>query len=216
MANRKPAPKPYHHGNLRESLLAAADVLLARHGLAGLTLREVARTAGVSHAAPYHHFASLDELLAAVAARSFEALGAEMARAAAVADAREALLRIGDAYVGHARRHPAHFRLMFGPMLARKAEFPELAEAARQSFSLLLQTGERYAPGEGAVVALSGWSLGHGFANLAIDGALDGLPIPVKADDALARHLHEWLLPVRDNAKAPTRAKSGLRKPARP
>ena len=53
-------PRPYHHGNLRETLMVAADELLASQGLAGLTLREVARVAGVSHAAPYHHFANLD------------------------------------------------------------------------------------------------------------------------------------------------------------
>lgn len=204
-----PKPRPYHHGNLRESLMAAADELLASQGLAGLTLREVARVAGVSHAAPYHHFANLDELLAAVAARAFEALGAALAGAAGVADAREALLRIGDAYVAHARARPAHFRLMFGPLLARKEEFPALAEAARASFMQVLQTAERYAPGEGAVVALTGWSLGHGFAHLSIDGALDGLPVPLTPGGALARRLHEWVLPVRDTPARPRRAKSG-------
>lgn len=212
MASRKPPPRPYHHGNLRESLLAAADELLGRTGLQGLTLREVARAAGVSHAAPYHHFANLDDLLAAVAARSFERLGQAMEAASRQPDAREALLQIGDAYVGHARAQPAHFRLMFGPMLARKAEFPALAEAARRSFDVLLATAERYAPGEGAAVALSGWSLGHGFANLAIDGAFEGLPVAVSPDVAMARHLHEWLLPVRDRPAAPTRAKSGQRR----
>ena len=186
--------------------MVAADELLAAQGLAGLTLREVARVAGVSHAAPYHHFANLDELLAAVAARSFEMLGAAMADAASVPDAREAMLRIGDAYVAHARAQPAHFRLMFGPLLARKKEFPALAEAARASFMQVLQAAERYAPGEGA---LTGWSLGHGFAHLAIDGALDGLPVPVNPGEAMARRLHEWVLPVRDTPQKARRAKSG-------
>lgn len=213
MARKKPVPKPYHHGNLRESLIDAADALLMQQGLTGLTLREVARTAGVSHAAPYHHFASLDELLAAVAARSFETLGAAMAAAARNADARQALLEIGDAYVGHACARPAHFRLMFGPLLARKEAHPALAQAARDTFTLLLQTAERYAPGGGAAVALAGWSLGHGFANLAIDGALDGLPVPLPAGSraAMARQLHEWVLPPRDTAQRPSRAKSGGR-----
>lgn len=212
MATRKkPVPKPYHHGNLRETLLAAANELLASQGVQGLTLREVARQAGVSHAAPYHHFASLDELLAAVAAQSFEKLGAALTQAASAADPREALLQIGDAYVGHAQAQPAHFRLMFGPMLARKAEFPELTQAARASFEVVLAAAERYAPGEGAAVALAGWSLGHGFANLAIDGAFDGLPVPVTPDVAMARQLHAWVLPVRDKATPPKRAKSGPR-----
>jgi AcrR family transcriptional regulator len=204
--NLAPVSRPYHHGNLRESLLAAADELLARKGVQALTLREVARAAGVSHAAPYHHFAHLDELLAAVAARAFSVLAGAMAAAAGMADAREALLRIGDAYVGYARAQPAHFRLMFGPLLARKSEFPELAQAARASFMLLLQAAERHAPGEGAALALAGWSLSHGCANLLIDGALDGLPVSV--DEAVARRLHELLLPPGDKAGSATRAKS--------
>ena len=208
MAAPKPPPRPYHHGNLRETLLAAADALLADQGLQALTLREVARAAGVSHAAPYHHFTNLDELLAAVAARSFDGLTQAMARAAAHPDAREALLRVGEAYVGHALRQPAHFRLMFGPLLARKAEFPLLARSARESFVLLLEAAERYAPGEGAAWALAGWSLGHGFAHLAMDGALEGLPVPASADAAMGRRLHEWLLPVRDTVRKPSRAKS--------
>lgn len=209
MSLRQPEPRPYHHGNLRESLMLAADELLTRQGQAGLSLREVARVAGVSHAAPYHHFASLDELLAAVAARSFETLGAALAEAAGAADPREAMLRIGDVYVAHARAQPAHFRLMFGPLLSRKEEFPALAQAARASFMQVLQAAERYAPGEGAVVALTGWSLGHGFAHLAIDGALDDLPVPFTPGDAMARRIHEWVLPLRDTPSRPRRAKSG-------
>lgn len=194
MTTRRPPPRPYHHGNLREALLDAADALLGRHGLPGLTLREVAREAQVSHAAPYHHFAGLDDLLAAVAARSFEQLGTAMARAARQPDAREALLDICEAYVAHACAHPAQFRLMFGPMLARKTDFPDYARAARASFGELLATAERFAPGEAAALALSGWSLAHGFASLAIDGALDGLPVQVPPGAAAARQLAGWLL----------------------
>ena len=202
---RQPAPpKPYHHGNLRESLLAAADELLSVRGVQGLTLREVARQAGVSHAAPYHHFASLDELLAAVAGLSFARLGADLAVAASNPDPRSALLDVNDAYVRHARRYPAQFRLMFGPMLARKADFPEFAQAARAAFERVLAVAERFAPGDGARVALAGWSLAHGFSHLAIDSALDDLPIPVPIDASLARGLADLLLPL-----SPRQAKSG-------
>ncbi len=92
-AVRRPAPgrktlaRPYHHGNLRTTLLDAADAVLAERGVQGITLRDVARSAGVSHAAPYHHFASLEELLAAVAERGFRVLGEAMASAVAVAGA---------------------------------------------------------------------------------------------------------------------------------
>ncbi|MBK8073446.1 MAG: TetR/AcrR family transcriptional regulator [Ramlibacter sp.] len=194
MSSRKPPPKPYHHGNLHEALLDAADQLLAQHGAAGLTLREVARAAGVSHAAPYHHFAGLDELFAAVAERSFLQLGQALAQAAQASDAREALLGICEAYVAHAVAHPAQFRLMFGPMLARKAEYPDFAQAARAAFLQVLDASGRYAPGQAATVALAGWSLAHGFAHLAIDGALEGLPVPAAPDAAMARQLAQWLL----------------------
>lgn len=196
MPRKKAPPKPYHHGNLRQSLLAAADELLSAHGVQGLTLREVARQAGVSHAAPYHHFANLDELLAAVAGLSFARLGDALAQAALAQDPREALLNVNDAYVRHAQRYPAQFRLMFGPMLARKTEFPEFAEAARAAFLRVLAVAERFAPGQGAQVALAGWSLAHGFAHLANDGALADLPVQVGPNAATARALADWLLPA--------------------
>ena len=200
-ARKSPPPRPYHHGNLRESLVEAAEELLEQHGVQGVTLREVARVAGVSHAAPYHHFAGLDALLAAVAERSFTQLGASIAKAAQAGEPRDALLRICEAYVAHACAHPAQFRLMFGPMLARKSEFPEFAGAARAAFTQVLEVAEALAPGEGAALALSGWSLAHGFAHLAIDRAMEDLPVPVSPDPATARRLAEWLL--RRDAPAP-------------
>lgn len=194
-------PRSYHHGNLRKALLDAADALLTEHGVQGLTLREVARAAQVSHAAPYHHFAGLDDLLAAVAARSFEQLGAAMERAARNGDAHAALLDICEAYVAHACAHPAQFRLMFGPLLARQAAFPDYARAAQATFAQLLSTAERFAPGEAAALALSGWSLAHGFASLAIDGAFESLPVQVPAGAASARQLAGWLLAPHTKAR---------------
>ena len=184
-----PPPRPYHHGSLRASLLDAADALLADRGEPALTLREVARVAGVSHAAPYHHFPAREDLLAAVAQRAFVQLGDAMHAAAQAGDAREALLGICEAYVRQARARPAHFRLMFGPLLARKAQFPEFAQAAQRSFDVLLHAASRHSPRDGASLALAGWSIAHGFANLAIDGAFDGLPLPGPADETLARAL---------------------------
>ena len=100
----RPRVKPpgrYHHGELREALLDAAEWLLARRGAESLSLRDVARRAGVSHAAPYHHFAGLAELLAALAERSFAQLGAAMQAGvdAHPADARAQLIAIAAAYV---------------------------------------------------------------------------------------------------------------------
>jgi AcrR family transcriptional regulator len=188
------APRPYHHGDLRASLLDAADAVLAERGPQGLTLRDVAREAGVSHAAPYHHYAGLNDLLAALAERGFVALGDAMAEAVAVPDTRERLLRVTQAYVDHARAHPARFRLMFGPLLATQDTHPALKAAARRAFGFVLAAAQAHDPRRGTELALAGWSLAHGLSHLLIDGAFDDLPLKKPAPDTLARKLGERLL----------------------
>ncbi|MBW8759338.1 MAG: TetR/AcrR family transcriptional regulator [Burkholderiales bacterium] len=184
---KRAAPRPYHHGDLRAALLAAAAGWLDEHGEQGLTLRELARAAGVSHAAPYHHFAGREELLAGVAERAFDRLADTLAVAAGAPEAAHALLDIGEAYVHEALAHPAQFRLMFGPLLARKAEHPGLQRAAERAFVVLLEAATRFAPERGLEIALAGWSLSHGAANLAIDGAFGGLPVAPAQARQLAR-----------------------------
>lgn len=186
--------RPYHHGNLRASLLEAAEAVLAERGVQGLTLRDVARAAGVSHAAPYHHFAGLDDLLAAVAQRGFEALGAAMAEAVAVSDSRERLLRVNQAYVACALAHPQRFRLMFGPMLAAKEKYPELKRAAEHAFDHVLQASMAHDERHGADLAIAGWSLAHGLSHLLIDGAFEGMPLKRQKPQLLARTIGERLL----------------------
>lgn len=188
---RKPAPPPktYHHGNLRESLLVAAETILATAGLHGTTLREVAKAAGVSHAAPYHHFASLNDLLAAVAERGFVALGDAMEQASATPDTHERLLQIGQAYVRCARAQPARFRLMFAPQLAQAQNYPALQAASNRAFALLQAAACAHDPAHGPELALTGWSLSHGLSNLLIDGALDHVAGARQDPDALVRQL---------------------------
>ncbi|MBW8846685.1 MAG: TetR/AcrR family transcriptional regulator [Burkholderiales bacterium] len=202
-AERPPRPraKPagaYHHGDLREALLDAAEALLAQRGAAGLSLRDVARGAGVSHAAPYHHFAGLPELLAALAERSFQQLGAAMQAGvdAHAGDAREQLLAIAAAYVGFARRRPARFRLMFGPVLASRRLHPGLDHAAEASFRVLLDAATRFDAAAGPLLALTGWSLAHGLSHLSLDAAFAGLPLPGPLPDAadLVRLMSERVL----------------------
>ncbi|WP_395700972.1 TetR/AcrR family transcriptional regulator [Aquabacterium sp.] len=202
--SRHPAPRPYHHGNLREALIDAATALLASHGAEGFGLRDVARAAGVSHAAPYHHFASHEDLLAAVAERGFDALAGAMTAAATqpAATPREALLAINDAYVGFACRQPALFRLMFGPLLARGEQFPALRQTAERSFTVLMQAAQGFDAEQGALLGLAGWSLAHGLASLAIDGALAALPMATPPAERLARLLAERLLPATPPALA--------------
>ena len=184
---KRAAPRPYHHGDLRAALLAAAAGRLDEQGEQALTLRELARAAGVSHAAPYHHFANRDELLAGVAERAFDRLADALAAAAGAPEAAHALLDIGEAYVREALAHPAQFRLMFGPLLARKAGHPGLQRAAERAFVVLLEAATRFAPDRGLEIALDGWSLSHVAANLAIDGAFGGLPVAPAQARQLAR-----------------------------
>jgi len=191
-STRKPrapvaAPRPYHHGALRAALLDAAEAWLDEHGGHAPTLREIAKAAGVSHAAPYHHFASLDDLLAGVAERAFARLADAMSAAAAGRKPpRERLLDIAEAYVRAALDHPARFRLMFGPTLARKNEHPGLKAAAERAFGVLVGAASAHDPKRGLELALAGWSLSHGVANLAIDGAFEGLPLPKAQARAIA------------------------------
>jgi AcrR family transcriptional regulator len=189
--DKKTQARPYHHGNLRACLLEAAEAVLAERGAHGLTLRDVARAAGVSHGAPYHHFASLNELLAAVAERGFVILGDAMAQAVAVPDTREQLLRVAQAYVDCARAHPERFRLMFGPLLASKDEHPALKGAAQRAFGFVLGAASAHDKKHGASLALAGWSLAHGLSHLMIDGAFEGLPMKKQNPDTLARQLSE-------------------------
>ena len=170
----------YHHGNLRQALIGAALGILATHDVAALTLREAARRAGVSQAAPYRHFADKEALLAAVAEEGFAALAAAMRVAAAPeAGDRVAGLRVlGVTYVRFAVEHPARFRLMFGGALADRAAYPPLEKAAQETFGLLAQgveAGQRAGlirSGDARQLAMAAWSLVHGLAALLVDRQL--------------------------------------------
>jgi AcrR family transcriptional regulator len=183
----------YHHGSLHDALLDAAEHLLPERGPEVLTLREVARHAGVSHGAPYHHFASRDALLAAVAERGFVRLGEAM-EGATGRTPRDRLAGICAAYVGFAARHPTRFRLMFGPLLARKTEFPGLQLAGERAFSLLLAASQEVAPAQAMPLALAGWSMAHGLSYLTVNGIFESLPVPVPDSAGLGRQLADWLL----------------------
>lgn len=170
--------RPYHHGNLRETLLEAALALIAEVGPAGFTLREVARRAGVSHNAPYRHFADKEALLAAVAAQGFRELTATMLEsAAAETTAQGRLKQSGLAYIAFALRRPEHFSVMFDIPIA-KVEYPECREAGQEAFSTLVRfvqasLEEQHLPlGNLEQSALMAWSLVHGIAKLATGGQL--------------------------------------------
>ncbi|MGI9279553.1 MAG: TetR/AcrR family transcriptional regulator [Endozoicomonas sp.] len=121
----------YHHGNLRESLLAEARRQLEKDGIDKLSLRALARAVGVSQTAPYRHFPDKNALLVALATNGFSELRQYLiARAEASPDLDAALVEVGLAYVDFAKRNTALYKLMFGPALANKELCPELYESA--------------------------------------------------------------------------------------
>ncbi|MCT2278357.1 TetR/AcrR family transcriptional regulator [Micromonospora chalcea] len=155
----------YHHGDLRRVLLDAAADAIADSGPAALSLRELARRAGVSHAAPAHHFGDKAGLLTAFATQGFDLL------ADALRQAGDDLLDTGVAYVGFAVRHRAHFDVMFRPELYR-ADDPELTAARARSGDVLRDRVTRRTGREPDTDALAAWSIVHGFATLWLSGAL--------------------------------------------
>ncbi|BCJ38296.1 TetR family transcriptional regulator [Actinocatenispora thailandica] len=173
----------YHHGQLREAILAAAVETIEAGGLATLSLRDLARRAGVSHAAPAHHFGDRAGLLTALAADGFRLLSD------ALTEAGEDFLERGVAYVRFGTRHRAHFQVMFRPDLHRPDD-PDLV-AAQQRASDLLYSGAATVDADASTTGLAGWSLVHGFTSLYNAGAL-----PDQPDDAeaLARRVAARLI----------------------
>lgn len=189
---RKPA-KPYHHGDLRETLLAAAIELIAERGLHALSLRECARRADVSHAAPYRHFADKGALVLALARRGFGQLAAAgVAAMAEFQEPRDRLDAYGAAYVRFAVENPVLFRVMF------TVEFDGdlKAEAARAdddggAFDLLVEATAAVVdgtPDQALLGTIAAWSLPHGLAMLILDGRIPAEQAATPDDaEALAR-----------------------------
>ena len=174
---RKSKSRPYHHGDLFETLVAAGTALLIAEGIANFTLRECARRAGVSHAAPKNHFTSVQDLLCEIAARGFEQFVTKLEAAANAAhpqspDAR--LIAMGRAYIAFARANPAVYALMF-----RHAQDFEKTEHLKQASEaawrqLLDGVTAVIGPDRNDALARAAhvWALVHGIASLIIDRRL--------------------------------------------
>lgn len=180
------AKDSYHHGDLRHALLQAALALVAERSPSELSLREVARRAGVTYAAPYHHFADKSALLAAVACQGFEGLAADLERAAAARRTlQNELLAMAEAYVAFAIANPSHYRVMFLPETKASSDVDALRVAGDRAFGMLLERVVRARPGaserERLVLAATVWAALHGLSLLAMDGVLQSkLPEPEK------------------------------------
>jgi AcrR family transcriptional regulator len=159
----------YHHGSLRTALLRTTAEALAEGGPTALSLRAVARRAGVSHAAPAHHFVDKAGLLTAFAAEGFDLL------AEALKESRnDGFLDVGVAYVQFAVSHTVHFEVMFQPSLYRADEEEVVASRERAAEELRRGAEELVAKiGSNArIVGLAAWSMAHGFASLWLSGSL--------------------------------------------
>lgn len=174
------APKAaYHHGDLRETLLVAAEAELAEKGVEGFTLRGCAKRAGVSHAAPAHHFKDAGALLTALAATGFERLTASIRdrQAQAFSEPWSRLIAAGLGYIDFAEANPALFKLMFGSertvddddalQLTGSAAFMTLVEATSA-----VRGDEAMSSRGGLLDIAAAWSVVHGFAHLAIAGKM--------------------------------------------
>jgi len=166
--------RPTDPSDLRQRILDGAEALLEAEGLAALSLREVARRAGVTHQAPYHHFADRETILAELVSGGFDELTRRLARANdRSGDRRSAVLESGLAYVGFALDHPGLFRIMFRPEVCEPSRFPAAQEAGERAHAELGRLVRRL-HGDAASEALASvyWAQVHGLACLIVDGPL--------------------------------------------
>lgn len=179
--------RKYHHGDLRAALIAAAEAELAERGVEAFSLRQVAKRAGVSHAAPAHHFGDAGGLLTALAVEGFHRFLATQAtrEAAAAPDPRSQLVAAGLGYIDFALASPALFRLLFG---STRPDFatPDLAAASSAAYDHL--HAQVTAAGGTLADIAAVWALAHGLADLLAAGRLTSLQdlSPPDRDAALA------------------------------
>jgi AcrR family transcriptional regulator len=195
MATRRSSTTTEETNDLRQRILDASEQLLETEGLSALSMREVARRSGVTHQAPYHHFADRETILAELVTRGFEELTRRLARAnVRHGDAKKsedrlaAAIESGQAYVGFAIDHPGVFRIMFRSEVCDPARFP----AARQAGESAYRELERlvalvHGPAEVARLSSVYWGQVHGLASLIVDGPIGQQRMSVRDRRAFMR-----------------------------
>jgi AcrR family transcriptional regulator len=183
----------YHHGDLRNTFITIAIALLAEEGIHGLSLRKISQRAGVSHNAPYMHFADKEAVLAAIAEAGFRQLTQQVEAAIARSDGstRQRLIAASCAYVDFALSHRHQLQVMFRP--GDVAKYPNLVEASETSISHLLaivQSGQakgELMKGDPHTMTKAIWAMAHGVATVSIaDQAEDSLTEKTAIDDQVA------------------------------
>ena len=191
-ARRPVKRRSYHHGDLKKTLVERAIHLLRTEGPDALTLRGVARAAGVSQAAPYRHFASRRELIGAVAEDGFRNLKETMLAHVAGQGGRAGLKGIAIAYVDFAMQNPGQYRIMFGPDLATTEDLPSLGATSRDVLGFVgeglrgLQGAGLVGKGDVSSMAVAIWAMLHGLVMLTLDGVTNNVAPPLETllDDA--------------------------------
>lgn len=187
----------YHHGDLKRALMDGALAVIAENGVAGLSLRQVAAEIGVSHAAPYHHFADKAALLQALATDGMRRMDERMAAAeeAAGDDPVDRLVAIGMAYVLFADERPDYYAALTAPELAAPASAPPAPDSQPEGGTwerlvraiVVCQQAGRLPAGDPVVLAVTMWSLVHGLAELWQGGPLRYMPQGSQGLEPLAR-----------------------------
>lgn len=172
----------YHHGDLKNALIEAGIEILSKEGVQALSLRKVARKVGVSHAAPYAHFADKQELIAAIATEGYAKLYQKLAQAAAMCpdDPARKLVEVAWAYVQFATSKPDHFKVTFSGIVEQEADYPEYVEYSKKSLELVTdliadcqRTGLVYSDNID-LLAISIWAAIHGFIFLLLGNQIPG------------------------------------------
>lgn len=198
----------YHHGDLKNALIQAGIEILSREGTEALNLRSVAKRVGVSHAAPYAHFADKQALIAAIATAGYASLYGRLAGAAGGKET-PPLIRLGamaDAYLQFALSEPDHFKITFSGVVEAEKDYPEYVEQSRRCLELVVglvqdcQAGGMFAGRDPLLSAISIWSCIHGFVQLLLGNQFPGALAGRESAFALLRaHLQQVLqvdLPV--------------------
>ena len=172
--------KKYHHGDLKNALIGAGVKILAKEGVGGLSLRKVAKKAGVSHSAPYAHFPDKQSLIAAISTEGFKQLYAELDAAISpyAKNPRRQLAEGAWAYVQFAMDNTDTFNTMFSGVLEKEKDYPAYVESSRKTFERVVeiirvcQDAGVLRSGPTEIMAISVWGQLHGIISLALEGQI--------------------------------------------
>jgi AcrR family transcriptional regulator len=172
----------YHHGDLKNALIQAGIDILAADGLPALTLRSVARKAGVSHAAPYAHFAHKQALIAAISTAGYHRLYERLSAAATRFEQAplQRLIETSWAYMSFALDHTAHFKITFSAIVEKAGDYPDFIDISRRNLELVeeivkdCQDAGVLAPGPSDTLAVTVWALVHGLVSLVLEQQVPG------------------------------------------